>query len=186
MLAVFHVICLTGMCVTPNGKLCISDPGMKTVHVVTPEGRLESSFNTCLPPLKKGFDPMGLASNKEGEVFVCDWDNHLIRVFDQSGQECRRFGGRDEEPGKLCNPCDLAVTPDGKVLVADKGNHRIQVRCYRAIKTFSYKINIFPNCLSVGSQLSFLPICHIVVYLFSFFLPFYRFLSLLFCLTEMY
>ena len=142
MLAVFHVICLTGICVTPNGKLCISNPDMKTVHVVTPEGRLESRFNTCLPALEKDFNPWGLASNKEGEVFVCDWNNDVIRVFDQSGQECRRFGGQGQEPGKLCNPQDLAVTPDGKVLVADTDNHRIQVRCHRPIKTFSYQIGL--------------------------------------------
>ena len=113
----------------PNGKLCVSIPNMPTLQFVTPDGRPEGHFKTGLSPLKKPFYPFGLASNKQGEVFVCDTANHVVRVFDHKGNECRRFGDEDGQPGRLHTPYDVAVTPDGKVAVTDIQKHDVQVEC---------------------------------------------------------
>ena len=129
MLGVFHVIGRTGMCVLSNGKLCVSNPSVNTVLVVTQDGRLEGHLKTGLPPLKEPFSPAELASNKQGEVFVCDSPNHVVRVFDQNGNECRRFGDQNGKPGRLHTPCGVAMTPDGNVAVTDIENHNVQVQC---------------------------------------------------------
>jgi len=70
--------------------------------------------------------PHGVAMSK-GQVFVADYINGRVVVFDCSNMEhVRSFGARGSEPGQLEYPCGIAIKGE-EVYVAEYGNHRISV-----------------------------------------------------------
>lgn len=81
-------------------------------------------------------DPMGLARDAQGNLYVCDARNHVIRRIAPGGV-VTTLAGKPGEPGALNGfgsaarfnlPADIAVGPGGVLFVADSGNH-----CIRAI-----------------------------------------------------
>lgn len=80
-------------------------------------------------------DPMGLARDSDGNLFVCDARNHVIRKISSSG-EVTTVAGKPGEEGALDGighearfrfPADIAVSPEGVLFVADSGNHCIRM-----------------------------------------------------------
>jgi DNA-binding beta-propeller fold protein YncE len=82
-------------------------------------------------------DPMGLARDGEGNLYVCDARNHVIRKISTAGV-VTTLAGSPGKPGaadgkggaaRFNFPTDIAVAPKGGILyVTDSGNH-----CIRAI-----------------------------------------------------
>lgn len=80
-------------------------------------------------------DPMGMARDSAGNLYVCDARNHVIRKISPSGMVTTLAGvpgqpGAIDGKGKVARfnfPTDIAVAPKGDVLyVADSGNHCIR------------------------------------------------------------
>ena len=81
-------------------------------------------------------DPMGLARDAQGNLYVCDARNHVIRKIAPGGV-VTTVAGQPGEPGALNGvgsaarfhfPADIAVSPGGVLFVADSGNHCIRDR----------------------------------------------------------
>lgn len=81
-------------------------------------------------------DPMGLARDAQGNLYICDARNHVIRKVAPGGV-VTTLAGRPGESGAVNGvgsaarfnfPADIAVSPGGVLYVADSGNH-----CIRAI-----------------------------------------------------
>jgi DNA-binding beta-propeller fold protein YncE len=84
-------------------------------------------------------DPMGMARDGEGNLYVCDARNHVIRKISAKGVVTTLAGapgqpGAADGKGKAARfrfPTDVALAPKGGILyVTDSGNH-----CIRAIST---------------------------------------------------
>ncbi len=83
-------------------------------------------------------NPMGLAIDGSGIVYVADCDNHTIRKIDASGNVTTFAGaagvsGSDDNPtagqatnARFANPQGLAFDGAGNLYVADTGNHTIR------------------------------------------------------------
>lgn len=69
----------------------------------------------------------GIAVDDEGRVYVADYANHRIQVFDPAGRLLAGWGGEGGGPGQLRLPAGIAVDGPGRVYVSDLGNHRVQV-----------------------------------------------------------
>jgi len=74
-------------------------------------------------------DPMGLAVDSAGRIYVADTDNHCIRLIDHGNVST--FAGLCGYPGSIDGPANaarfdgpvtVAVDPSGGVLIADYGN----------------------------------------------------------------
>ena len=69
--------------------------------------------------------PAGIAAF-DGQVFVSDFDNDRIQVFDADGRWLRSFGTSGSGAGELDAPLGLSVH-GARLAVADSGNHRVQL-----------------------------------------------------------
>jgi DNA-binding beta-propeller fold protein YncE len=69
--------------------------------------------------------PAGVALGPEGELYVCDTGNGLLRKISSDGQVSTLLGA----PGgaRLSSPTGVVVDAEGNVLVSDTGNQRILV-----------------------------------------------------------
>ncbi len=70
---------------------------------------------------------VGVATDSVGHVYVADFMNHRIQVFDRNGGFLGSFGRQGSRRGEFERPTDLDVGPDGRIYVVDFGNDRIQV-----------------------------------------------------------
>jgi sugar lactone lactonase YvrE len=80
-------------------------------------------------------DPMGLARDTQGNLYICDARNHVIRKVAPGGVVSTLAGKPGEagavngigEAARFNFPADIAVSPTGILYVADSGNHCIRV-----------------------------------------------------------
>ena len=69
--------------------------------------------------------PAGVAIAADGSIYVSDYGNHRLKIFDSSGGHVRTIY---EIAGKNVSfPSKIDINATGHVFVADSGNHRIAV-----------------------------------------------------------
>jgi sugar lactone lactonase YvrE len=74
-----------------------------------------------------GFNqPMGIALDATGNIYVCDFNNHRIQQFNGTGGYIRSFGSQGFGNGYFSNPMGIAIDATGNIYVCDAFNHRIQ------------------------------------------------------------
>ena len=71
-------------------------------------------------------NPLGIATDKAGFVYVADTDNRRIQVFTRSGGFVRKWGSIGSGNGQFTNVQDVAIGPDGSVWAADLKANRAQ------------------------------------------------------------
>jgi len=121
----------TDVAIGIDGNIYVADAYNNRVQVFTPDGKfvrkwgdtpalgnkaLEGSFNVAT----------GLGVDSEGRVFVADFYNHRIQVFDPEGKFLLSFGAQGDGEGEFERPTDVAVDTKGNIYVVDWGNDRVQ------------------------------------------------------------
>ena len=72
--------------------------------------------------------PMGIQVNeKNGDVYVCDKDNHRIQILDSELQFKGSFGERGNSPSQFLYPWDIDFDSQGNIYVVDCGHYVIKV-----------------------------------------------------------
>lgn len=71
--------------------------------------------------------PYDVLVDDAGEVYVSDWGNHRIQVFDRDGRFLRMWGTYGNAAGEFRCPAALAFGPEGLLYVGDLLNARVQV-----------------------------------------------------------
>ena len=67
-----------------------------------------------------------VAVDGQGRVYVADYGNSRVQVFDHHGTFLTGWGSEGSGPGQFLLPQGIAVDRDGHVYVSDTHNHRIQ------------------------------------------------------------
>jgi hypothetical protein len=146
----------TGLAVdTVTGELLVADRGNHRIRRVTPQGAvttLTAQGSGGATPLVFT-DPVGVAVDALGNVFVVDGSSHDIVLLRTTG-ELLAFAGAPGTPGnvdgvasdaRLFLPLEIAAGPLGVLVVADSGSN--------AIRTLTYEVAI-EECVpaSVAAQ----------------------------------
>ncbi len=71
--------------------------------------------------------PKGIATDREGHVYVVDALFDAVQIFDQDGTFLLSFGERGTAPGKFSLPTGAFMNARQQMYVADSYNQRIQV-----------------------------------------------------------
>ncbi|MFH0927068.1 MAG: NHL repeat-containing protein, partial [Candidatus Micrarchaeota archaeon] len=69
--------------------------------------------------------PRAVAVDAQGRIFVSDWADDRIVVFDINSNVLEAFGTKGNGEGKFDNPTKMSFAKNGTLYIADSGNRRI-------------------------------------------------------------
>lgn len=65
--------------------------------------------------------------DSEGNIYICDFQDMQIKVFDPDGRLSRTIGRKGDGPGEFQSIGEIALLPDDRLLVLDWEAHRISL-----------------------------------------------------------
>jgi DNA-binding beta-propeller fold protein YncE len=110
-----------GLAVTERGKIWLSDSENRRVFLLDEDGTLLRAIgDTAQSPDDYVFGlPAGLALDADGNLYVADAGQGLVKKYSPLGVFLLAIGGSDAAPGPLDTPRDVAVDESGTVFVTD-------------------------------------------------------------------
>src|SRR5262245_7141902 len=130
-----------GLAVDAKGNIYVSDRGNHAIRVVSTNGDIRTLAGNGKEGNADGIgsgasfkQPIAVAVDRTGNVYVADRDNHVIRLIDPSGKVVTLAGtgakGFANGPTSLAQfnePYGVALSPDESILyVADYLNHAVR------------------------------------------------------------
>lgn len=68
----------------------------------------------------------GVATDRTGNVYVVDSQNHRVQEFTADGSFLTKWGSKGADDGQFDTPAGVAIDDAGNIYVSDSGNGRIQ------------------------------------------------------------
>lgn len=129
----------SGVAISGDGRLYVSDSKSHAIYMVLPSGQVQllagggPGFRDGHGAHARFFEPMGLAEDGAGGLWVADTGNHAIRHLAVDGTVVTVAGrgkaGASDGPAEQAafnRPWAVVNHPAGGVLVSDRANHRIR------------------------------------------------------------
>lgn len=125
---------LFGIAVDPAGNVYVTQEGGHNIRKISSAGRvstLAGSYNSTgdtngSQSASRFYNPQGIIVKSDGDVYVADKQNHLIRRIQQPASTQPPVVSTIGSSGSYSSPYDTAVDPSGNVYVADTNNHQIK------------------------------------------------------------
>lgn len=120
-----------GIGVAQNGAILVADTGNHAIRqifegkVTTIAGGLNSGYKDDRSYDASFYFPSGLAIDGDGNIFVADTLNNVIRKIDPAAN-VTTFAGKKDDTSLLNEPVGLSFANDGSLYFADGGNHSIK------------------------------------------------------------
>lgn len=110
-----------------SGFLYLADAGAHAVFKLDGNGAVVGTYGRGSGSgAGQLFQPFAAAVDSAGNVFVADFGNSRVVVFDASGNYVREWGSFGSGPGQFYGPVDIALDSKDFVYVADGKNSRVE------------------------------------------------------------
>lgn len=141
-----------------NGDLYVADTGNNSIRKVSPQGLVTTVAGDGTAGYRDGpgrtaqFNgPVGVAVDKQGNVYVADTYNDRIRKITPTGQVSTLAGGatpgyQDGAAALFDSPCGVVMTPANELFIADTGNNRLRKL------TPDGQVTTFPSIAAPGNE----------------------------------
>ena len=118
---------ITGIAINNKGYLYVADRDLHCIQKLTMNGQFVSQFGSEGTAEGQFISPYGLALSRSELLFVCDYNNHRIQVFNNE-LFSYSFGHYGTEPGNFNSPCDLTLNGyEDQLFITEYKNHRVQI-----------------------------------------------------------
>lgn len=67
----------------------------------------------------------GVAVDKKERIFVLDYTEAHVKVFDKNGRYLKTIGKKGQGPGEMASPFSISITSDDEIVIQDLNNRRI-------------------------------------------------------------
>lgn len=101
-----------------NGNLLVSETAGDRLSLLNSKGRYIKYFGTKGRKLGEMVGPLYMAQDSLGRIYVTDYGNRRVDVFDEEGNPLYNFGGKQSGFNGLKGPTGIAILGDS-VFVAD-------------------------------------------------------------------
>ena len=119
---------LSGIAVNSEGDIAVCDQGYNRVILLGKEGTFKEPIGQSGSKKGEFILPDGVVYSKNNHLFVSDYGNHRIQMYDhRTGKFCFTFGTGGSADGQLKFPSGLSADGNGNIIVSDWGNNRVQV-----------------------------------------------------------
>jgi DNA-binding beta-propeller fold protein YncE len=108
------------------------DTGNFRVQVISPAGKLQSSFGEVGNGMGNFHRPKGIGVDSEGHIYVADAAFNNFQIFDPTGELLLYVGTTGREPGSFWLPAGVHIDKQDRIYVVDQINRRVQVFQYLA------------------------------------------------------
>lgn len=71
--------------------------------------------------------PIFLHLDSQGLIYVMDWGDTNIKVFDPSGKQVRAIGKKGQGPGEFVTPAYFKIGQNNRIVLLDSRQHRISL-----------------------------------------------------------
>ena len=111
------------------------DRSLQTVHHVAGTGKPGFSGDQGDAKLAQLSGPKGIAVDHDGNILICDTENHVIRIIHQGTGKIETLigdgkagDGPDGDPRhcRLNRPHGIYVAPGGEIYIGDSSNHKVR------------------------------------------------------------
>ena len=116
---VFFLVLILGGCLQVSGIESQRDTGMFSVREELSIGAAEGDSEYMFSRISD------IAVDVAGRIYVLDYTEAVLRVFDRDGEHIRTIGRRGQGPGEFSGPFSLGITAQNTIMVHDLMNHRI-------------------------------------------------------------
>jgi sugar lactone lactonase YvrE len=130
-----------GLCIDVGGNLYVTDYTNNEIRkissagvVSTFAGSIQQGIDDGIGSAARFYNPEAITVDKDGNLFITDWDNETIRKITPAGMVSIIAGvagyrGGDDGPGSTASfysPSGIAVGANGNIFIGDPGNNKVR------------------------------------------------------------
>jgi DNA-binding beta-propeller fold protein YncE len=124
---------LQGVVADKRGYIYVSDTNNNRIQVFNSDGIYLNSFGKKSEQVdEKGVEPgtflkpKDLVFNSKEQLYVLDYNNKRIQVFEKNGTYLKEIGGMHDEI-QFVEPIDIDIDEKDYLYVADRGSHSVKI-----------------------------------------------------------
>lgn len=108
-----------------NGVKLVMNPGYPRDGTMTYD--LEEELSVGMKEEDEKYiliNPQDVKVTDDGTIYILDWEDNCIKVYDNQGKYLRKIGREGQGPGEFLTPCYFAVSSDERIYLMDCRNSK--------------------------------------------------------------
>jgi hypothetical protein len=98
------------------------------------------------------YRPQDIKLRDNGDIYVIDWRENHLRVYDKDGQYLRTVAQKGRGPGEFETPASFDFLSDGRVVILDGRNRQVSVLNENGVYQGGFKVEGYCSDLVVDGQ----------------------------------